>query len=211
MANSTWCRDPPSMDEMQSKLASSRQHCIMCSPCLGGWIVGVIMEADEISCRKDARGLKSVCYWVPIIAYQLAFESLSLLPTQIQFLRGSSILIYLLTHRNAAVVAAANGCRRACELMVVVEKENETVVGVKKEEDLEKGEVDVEEERKVQSNDVVDDQSYDHEESHLAGFHRLNLTNPLRIVINSSTRAVTPSAAQSQRPHTHMRSTPTPL
>ncbi|XP_017425802.1 uncharacterized protein LOC108334456 isoform X2 [Vigna angularis] len=94
---------------------------------------------------------------------------------------------------------------------VVVEKENETVVGAKKEEDLEKGEVDVEEERKVQSNDVVDDQSYDHEESHLAGFHRLNPTNPLRIVINSSTRAATPSAAQSQRPHTQTRSTPTPL
>ncbi|XP_027937228.1 protein PNS1 [Vigna unguiculata] len=90
---------------------------------------------------------------------------------------------------------------------VVVEKENETVVGAKKEEDLEKGEVGVEEERKVQNNDVVDD----HEESHLAGFHRLNPTNPLRIVINSSTRVATPSAAQSQRPHTQTRSTPTPL
>lgn len=89
----------------------------------------------------------------------------------------------------------------------MVEKKNETLVGVKKEEDLEKGEVDVEEERKVQSNDVVDD----HEESHLAGFHRLNPTNPLRIVINSSTKVVTPSAAQSQRPHTHTCSTPTPL
>jgi len=90
---------------------------------------------------------------------------------------------------------------------VVVEKENETIGGAKKEEDLEKGEVGVEEERKVQSNDVVDD----HEESHLSGFHRLNPTNPLRIVINSATRVATPSPAQSQHPHTHTRSTPTPL
>jgi len=95
---------------------------------------------------------------------------------------------------------------------VVVEKEDETVAGAKKEEDLEKGEVGVEEERKVQSNDVVDDQSFEHQESHLSGFHRLNPTNPLRIVINSSTRVATPSPAQAQRPpHTHTRSTPTPL
>jgi hypothetical protein len=84
----------------------------------------------------------------------------------------------------------------------------------KKEErvrDLEKGE--------VRSNDVVDDDDdvenvahgHDHEEFNLSRFHRLNPTNPLRIVINSSTRVAKPSPpTQSQRSHTHTRSIPTP-
>ncbi|PNX94747.1 protein PNS1-like, partial [Trifolium pratense] len=91
----------------------------------------------------------------------------------------------------------------------------------KKEErvrDLEKGEV-------RRSNDVVDDDDdddvenvahghghgNDHEEFNLSRFHRLNPTNPLRIVINSSTRVAKPSPpTQSQRSHTHTRSIPTP-
>jgi hypothetical protein len=94
----------------------------------------------------------------------------------------------------------------------------------KKEErvrDLEKGE--------VRSNDVVDDDDDDdvenvahghghghghggdHEEFNISRFHRLNPTNPLRIVINSSTRVAKPSPpTQSQRSHTHTRSIPTP-
>jgi hypothetical protein len=84
----------------------------------------------------------------------------------------------------------------------------------KKEErvrDLEKGE--------VRSNDVVDDDDdvenvahgHDHEEFNLSRFRRLNPTNPLRIVINSSTRVAKPSPpTQSQRSHTHTRSIPTP-
>lgn len=89
---------------------------------------------------------------------------------------------------------------------VVVEKGNENeAVAKEKEQDMEKGEV------------VVEGRN-DHEESHLSSLHRLNPTNPLRIVINSSTRVATPSPVQSQRSHTHThtqththtRSTPTP-
>lgn len=83
----------------------------------------------------------------------------------------------------------------------MVEKENETAGEAMKEEDLEKGE-----ERKsdVSSND------HQESESHLSSFHRLNPTNPLRIVLNSSTRVATPPPPRSQPSHSHTRSTPTP-
>ncbi|KAJ1409026.1 Choline transporter-like [Sesbania bispinosa] len=101
----------------------------------------------------------------------------------------------------------------------VVERENETGAGMgerdaKKEEevegvkDLEKGEVGVEE-KVVQRNDDVNN---DHEEFNLSRFHRLNPTNPLRIVINSSTRVGTPPPpAQSHRSHTRSTPSSTPL
>ncbi|XP_057457629.1 protein PNS1 isoform X2 [Lotus japonicus] len=105
----------------------------------------------------------------------------------------------------------------AAEPAVVAEREHETEdgeeeVGARKEEegvrDLEKGE-----EMGVggESNDGVAHNHNDHEEFNLSRFNRLNPTNPLRIVINSSTRAATPSpaaAAQSQR--SHPRSIPIP-
>ncbi|XP_004499933.2 protein PNS1 isoform X2 [Cicer arietinum] len=114
---------------------------------------------------------------------------------------------------------------------VVGERENEIEAGMREKEgdggnkeervrDLERGEVGVEE-REVQSNhvDVDDDDNvghgHDHEEFNVSRFHRLNPTNPLRIVINSSTRVAKPSQPtnQSQRSHTHTqsRSVPTPI
>ncbi|XP_061368997.1 protein PNS1 isoform X2 [Gastrolobium bilobum] len=120
----------------------------------------------------------------------------------------------------------------AAEPVVVVDRENETEAEVREEgdaknkveevKDLEKGKVGFEE-RVIHSNDVSnggDVHNY-HEEFNLSRFNRLNPTNPLRIVINSSTRVATPPPAaqsqqsqpqpqsqQSQRSHT--RSTPTP-
>lgn len=117
-----------------------------------------------------------------------------------------------------------------------VERGNESGGGMKEERvrDLEKGEVGFEE-RKTQRNDVDGDDdddtgdienvdhghghghgdahgNHDDEEFNLSRFHRLNPTNPLRIVINSSTRAGRPSPpAQSQRSHTHTRSVPTQI
>lgn len=114
---------------------------------------------------------------------------------------------------------------------MVGERENEIEAGMREKEgdggnkeervrDLERGEVGVEE-REVQSNhvDVDDDDNvghgHDHEEFNVSRFHRLNPTNPLRIVINSSTRVAKPSQPtnQSQRSHTHTqsRSVPTPI
>lgn len=84
---------------------------------------------------------------------------------------------------------------------LVVEKENETAGEAMKEEDLERGE---ERESDVSSN------NHQESESHLSSFHRLNPTNPLRIVLNSSTRVGTPSPPQFQPSHSHTRSTPTP-
>ena len=94
----------------------------------------------------------------------------------------------------------------------------------KKEEglrDLEKGEVG--------KNEVVDDDDDDdddedvenvahghghhddHEGFNVSRFHRLNPTNPLRIVMNSNTRvAKPPPPKKSQRSHTPTRSIPIP-
>lgn len=112
-----------------------------------------------------------------------------------------------------------------------MERGNESEGGMKEERvrDLEKGEVRFDE-RKTQSNDVDDGDDvenvdhghghvhgdahghHDDEEFNLSRFHRLNPTNPLRIVINSSTRAARPSPpTQSQRSHTHTRSVPTQI
>ncbi|XP_052108366.1 protein PNS1 [Arachis duranensis] len=109
----------------------------------------------------------------------------------------------------------------------VVERRNETgnEVEVRERdakiiEDLEKGEVGFEE-RVIHHENEVNNQQRDNnnheEEFQLQMFHRLNPTNPLRIVINSNTRVAAPSppSHQSQRSHPPpppppSRSIPTP-
>ncbi|KAK1552303.1 hypothetical protein Q3G72_014143 [Acer saccharum] len=104
------------------------------------------------------------------------------------------------------------------------EEENER----REEEDLERGEVGVEE-KVVESNKNVedDDDFHDHEQRHPQQqkigrefqepmMHRLNPTNPLRIVINGGTRVAAPrmanpSPSQASQPRsTPARSTPAP-
>ena len=78
--------------------------------------------------------------------------------------------------------------------------------------DLEKGEVGFEEKVIPTNNDGGNHN--DHEEFQMSRFHRLNPTNPLRIVANSATRVATPSPATSQRfqqqPHTQPQPQPHP-
>ncbi|XP_027342392.1 protein PNS1 isoform X1 [Abrus precatorius] len=95
----------------------------------------------------------------------------------------------------------------ATEPVVVEKQNNETAEAEAKKEkqDLEL-ELGLEENNDVNSSSNRN--SNDHEDFNLSRFNRLNPTNPLRIVINSSTRVATPSPAQPQRSHT--RSTPPP-
>lgn len=70
------------------------------------------------------------------------------------------------------------------------------------ERDVEKGEVGTVKEKVIESNVNNDEQR----DFHVSMLQRLNPTNPLRIVVNGSTRVATPSPAQPSLP----RSTPTP-
>ena len=92
--------------------------------------------------------------------------------------------------------------------------------------DLEKGEVGFEEKVIPSNNDGGNHN--DHEEFQMSRFHRLNPTNPLRIVANSNTRVAAHSPSTSRRfqpqpqpqphpqpqpqpqPHSQPRSTPNP-
>ncbi|XP_054814875.1 protein PNS1 [Prosopis cineraria] len=79
--------------------------------------------------------------------------------------------------------------------------------------DLEKGKVDFEE-RDIQTNYNNVENRHAHEEFQHSMFHRLNPTNPLRIVINSNTRVASPAAAAAAAapapPHPHPPPPPPP-
>ncbi|KAK4253758.1 hypothetical protein QN277_010394 [Acacia crassicarpa] len=91
----------------------------------------------------------------------------------------------------------------------VVERENETGAQVREEnaeEEEEEKPVDFEEKViQMKSNGARSENRNDHrEEILLSKFHRLNPTNPLRIVINGpNNRVSNPSHAQAQRPPSH--------
>ncbi|XP_037494178.1 LOW QUALITY PROTEIN: protein PNS1 [Jatropha curcas] len=82
------------------------------------------------------------------------------------------------------------------------EEGDERKEGIEGERDLEKGEMGFKE--KVIESNVINDQ--DQGNFHMSMLQRLNPSNPLRIVINSSSRVATPSPSQAPLP----RSTPTP-
>lgn len=82
------------------------------------------------------------------------------------------------------------------------EREGNVEKGEEGVKDLEKGEVGLQEK-------VVESNNINQNDFHLSRLQRLNPSNPLRIVLNSSTRVATPSPSQFSQA-SHHRSTPTP-
>lgn len=96
---------------------------------------------------------------------------------------------------------------------MVDERENETEAELREGVNTKKKEDEVRDlEKGKEEEDDVNNNNNDHEEFNLSRFHRLNPTNPLRIVINSSTRVATPppTQSQSQSQRSHPRSIPIP-
>ncbi|KAH7527983.1 protein PNS1 [Ziziphus jujuba] len=99
-----------------------------------------------------------------------------------------------------------------------VEKEEEEEEEDEEVKDLEKGEVGIDE--KVfesnninnMNNHIINNNNTNHNQSdvQLSRLQRLNPSNPLRIVLNASTRVATPSPSQFSQASTVPRSTPTP-
>ncbi|GAV75412.1 Choline_transpo domain-containing protein [Cephalotus follicularis] len=88
----------------------------------------------------------------------------------------------------------------------VMEEENRKKNEEEEVRDIEKGKVGVGE-KVVQERNTNDELEGDF---HVSMLQRLNPTNPLRIVINGSTRAAAPSPSQAYAPSSQPRSTPTP-
>ncbi|KAF4346895.1 hypothetical protein G4B88_015003 [Cannabis sativa] len=86
------------------------------------------------------------------------------------------------------------------------EEEMEMETEVVKVKDLEKGEVGLEGEEKV----VHDNNVNNGEEFQISMMQRLNPTNPLRVLVQNSTRVDTPSPSQFSQHSTQPRFTPTP-
>lgn len=78
----------------------------------------------------------------------------------------------------------------------------EEKVEEEKAKDLEKGGVSFEG-RGIQRNINNAENGHSHEDSQHSMYHRLNPTNPLRIVINSNTRVASPSPLPPHPPHNH--------